>query len=127
MAEINGAKKIIFWILGIILIVAIPAMVNAMVANDRLRASEDNRIEATAYEQHEKIVDRMIAQDEKIIFKVDKLHSEWVSQFAEVIERLTRIEVKLEIMDEKKQLYLLLKAIFCGRYVPLYRTLMGCQ
>ena len=64
----SGGFKVAFWVMTVIATVGITALSSGMVNNDRLRASEDQRIEC----------------------KIEK-------QYIEIIQRLTRIESKMEI------------------------------
>ena len=75
MAENNGSKwQIGFWALGIIVTLALPGLGAAIVNNDRIRASEDQRIELTINDREQKSQQRQ----------------------EEILQRLTRIETKIE-------------------------------
>ncbi|MDD5010425.1 MAG: hypothetical protein PHC68_18745 [Syntrophorhabdaceae bacterium] len=72
MADSNGnGFKVAFWTMTVIATIGMTALSSAMVNNDRLRASEDQRIECKVGEQ-----------------------------YIEIIQRLTRIESKIEITKQ---------------------------
>jgi len=84
----NGKNKIIgvlaAWLFTIVVIIAIPALANNMVKNDRIRAEEDQRME-------DKFDKRIEYVDKKVCDKLDKLLDVQIEQG----KKLVRIESKL--------------------------------
>lgn len=77
----NGNAKWLLWTAGIIatfIITALTCMANSIIENDRIRANEDLRIEREAR------CDRAM------------LATQTQKQYSEIIQRLSRIETKLE-------------------------------
>ena len=67
-----------FWIMSAIAVVAIPTMANCMINNDRIRASEDLRIESAS-----------VLRDKELSDTLNR-------QYQDIVQRLTRIETKIE-------------------------------
>lgn len=53
------AWKLGFWIMVVFFTIAVPSLIAAVVNNDRLRASEDLRIESSARKQFDILIDRI--------------------------------------------------------------------
>lgn len=73
----NGGSfaKIAFWVLATITTVGLGGVINAMMVNDRLRATEDQRIE----------------------YRVNDFKECVNKQYADIRERLVRIEERINI------------------------------
>lgn len=56
----NGNTKIVLWIVGIVLTVGFPTLIGYVVANDRLRATEDIRVSKETDKKIEKVEVRVI-------------------------------------------------------------------
>lgn len=78
----NGKSKLIFFLASglftLIVVIAIPTMANQMIVNDRLSRDRDNELK------------------EDTSFLKDELHK----QQLEIIDRLARIESKIESKDD---------------------------
>lgn len=71
----NNGYKVAFWVMATIATLGLMTLAGAVVNNDRLRASEDGRIE----------------------YKMEGYRTERNTQYTEIIQRLTRIETFLKI------------------------------
>lgn len=78
MPDNNGKWQIAVWVMGIIVSVILVGVVNGMVTNDRMRASEDQRIEQGHKQDFNGLKDFLN------------------NKFDGINQRLTRIETKVE-------------------------------
>ena len=76
----NGGYRVAFWVMSVIAVIGLMGVINAVVANDRIRQSEDQRIEAEARTGRREL--------EKYFYSIDK--------------RLGGIETKLGIKELKE-------------------------
>ncbi len=98
----NGNLKVILWLAGtittLVLFIGFPTLVNHVVANDKLRASEDIRISGEVDTKIEKVENRVVK-------RLDDFQKEQRVQGKEIsglradsknnVETLARIEAKL--------------------------------
>lgn len=82
----DGSWKVGFWIMTVLCGVWLVALTQGVVANDRIRSSEDVRIETEMKELSEKFYERL----EMFSQKNDSDH-------AMMVKSLTRIETKLNM------------------------------
>ena len=74
MSENNGKWQLAFWIISVVAGVWLLGLSSNMVLNDRVRASEDIRIES----------------------HIALVNADFSCKYAEIITRLTRIEARME-------------------------------
>jgi len=78
MSEGNNSYRTAFWVMATIATVGMIILGTGMISNDRMRASEDLRIDSNSISRDNMIKDLM------------------VSKLDNVLDRLVRIEVRLE-------------------------------